>query len=110
MVFRAKNKTVRVRGLRPEVLFGLLVVKSVLSEHGYDTVITSGVDSKHGYGSLHYSGGAVDIRSKHIPTIVEKHQILREFQENLPADFDIVLEYLGTSNEHYHMEYQPKGV
>lgn len=85
-----------------------LVCYHVLNKHGYEFVKTSIADGEHGEGSLHPSGEAFDFRSKHIPLVERKKAILKEIQESLTQDFDVLLENIGEPNEHFHLEYQPK--
>jgi len=78
-----------------------------MRRHGFEALITSLNDAKHGETSLHYDGGATDLRSK---WFANKHQVLKECKEALGnnPDIDIILEGEGKPWEHFHMEYQPK--
>lgn len=99
---------VKVFGLRPEVLLALMVADSVWKSFGYDVLtITSAVDSVHGPGSLHYAGAAVDLRSKDIADD-HKRLIVSRVRECLTSEFDFILESHGQTNEHFHLEFQPK--
>lgn len=91
----------RIRGLRTEILFAVCSVNEILAKHGAEMVITSGIDGNHSRGSIHYSGGAVDLRIWNIPEDKRKEAV-KEMKEALGPDFDIVLE-----RDHIHMEYQP---
>jgi len=99
---------VKVKGLQPEILLAIMVAKEVFYEAGYPLIITSLLDGKHSKNSLHYSGNAVDYRSKHIKSYREKQEILKILQFRLGSDYDIILEGVGTTNEHYHVECHPK--
>jgi len=72
-------------------------------------VVTSINDSLHARTSLHYIGHACDIRTKTLPTATAKRWFAAEVRRRLGVDFDVVLEGLGTHNEHLHVEHQPKG-
>jgi len=68
----------------------------------YDCVITSASDGKHGPNSLHYSGQALDLRTRHIhgqglQLVVDK------LREALGSQFDVVLE-----SDHIHLEFDPR--
>lgn len=102
------KKGVKISGLRPEIILGLAIIDSILSLKGYDTVVTSCNDGNHSYGSKHYSGLALDIRSKHIASDGLKKEFFKLFKSALGEEFDIILENLGETEEHYHMEYHPK--
>lgn len=91
----------RIRNLRGEVLFAVYVADEVFSVHGVEAIITSGTDGKHSRGSLHYSGGAVDLRSRDFQP-GDAVKAVKELKSRLGPDFDIILE-----RNHIHMEYQP---
>ena len=68
--------------------------------------ITSVQDGKHKSQSLHHAGRAVDIRSKIYPP--EKVQeIVSEFKAFYDAEYDLIWENRGLTNEHLHCEYDP---
>lgn len=94
---------VKPAGMRPELLLGMIVALSVYQKYEYDFVITSLLDSKHSRGSLHYSGAAVDLRTRHMKQ-EHKRLIANEINEALGPDYDVILE-----KDHIHMEFQPKG-
>lgn len=99
---------VRIFGLQTEMLFGLKVAEGVWRSFGYDVLtITSAVDSVHSPGSLHYAGAAVDLRSKDIDDD-HKRLIVSRVRECLTSEFDFILESQGQTNEHFHLEFQPK--
>ena len=96
------KKGISILGVRPELLFGLMVVESTFQKLNADLVITSVCDSKHSVTSLHYAGCAADIRIRHLSP--EKIQVITNaLNENLTEDFDVVLE-----KDHIHIEYQPR--
>lgn len=65
-------------------------------------VITSWMDGKHINGSKHFSGLALDFRTR-ILTESEKHRFTQALRDELGRDFDVVLE-----SDHLHVEYDPK--
>lgn len=96
------KKGVSISGMRPDMVLAIIVVEGILASGGYETVITSALDSKHGTGSLHYVGLALDFRTRHIeddllPVITD------EFKQALGKNYDVVLEH-----NHWHIEFQPK--
>ena len=100
---------VRVAGLRPEAVLGYLVGGGVMVAKGHDAVMTAGVDGGHMSGSDHYKGDAVDMRTRHLG--VAKAAIVGEISAalNYPGgDYDVLLEGEGTTNEHLHIEFDPK--
>lgn len=93
---------VRIQGVRNEVLLGINIASSVFQSFGHDCILTSVIDGTHSRGSLHYSGGAFDLRRRHIQED-DIQPLFISLKEALGADFDVILE--GT---HFHIEYQPK--
>jgi hypothetical protein len=76
-------------------------------------VVTSLNDSgeHHSRNTLHAIGHAVDLRTHSLAfDNLAKVQLGQELWENLGGangEYDVVLEDLGGSNEHIHIEYQP---
>lgn len=91
---------VRIHGIRPELLLGVLVADGVLSDMGKECILTSVIDGTHQSGSLHYIGCAVDIRSRHL---AEPNEVVTLLRTALDDDFDVIYE-----GDHIHIEYQPK--
>ena len=96
------NACILIRGVRPEIVFALVVAEKIYASIGVDLVITSVCDGKHSWGSLHFQGAAVDIRTNNVPE--SKQQFVRDLiSEALDEEFDVVLE-----SDHIHVEFQPK--
>lgn len=93
---------VRIAGMRPEILFAVIVAEHAYTEAGFDLTITACVDGKHSAGSLHYSGAAIDIQTRDIPAEALQ-KIVARIKGALGADFDVVMEA-----DHLHIEFQPK--
>jgi hypothetical protein len=100
---RIKDSSVSIHGLRPEMLFALQVANGVYQQYGRELVITSGTeqDTRHGVTSLHYSGCAVDLRTRELT--VSSDVIRDQIANRLGVDFDVIDE-----PDHIHLEYQPK--
>lgn len=83
---------------------------------GEDLVITSGRrPPTPGGSSLHGTGQAMDIRSKHWPVEAQRKFAAR-LQEILGEDFEVIVEGAAATDARYfkrvahvHVEYQPKG-
>lgn len=99
---------VRLSGLMPQTVLGMLVVDGIYEKHGVECVITSVNDSKHSDKSWHYRGGAFDVRTKQASLDGKEQQLRDEVKAALGEDFDVVIEAVGTDNEHLHVEYDPK--
>lgn len=92
----------RVRGLRPEMLFAIMVVASICQEYGVECVITSAVDGVHSKGSRHYAGSAVDFRTRDLKS--ERRPMFAAcVSDALGDDYDVILE-----RSHLHVEYDPQ--
>lgn len=109
---RKKNHSVEMN-LHPILTDFLFYAEIEYQAYDQELVITSGSEltTKHMVTSLHYSGQAVDIRTKNsYLTPVVQGNCLRDTaasyckEYNVPLDwFDIVAE-----SNHLHVEYQPK--
>ena len=96
------KKGVKLLGIRPELLIAIQIAEGIYTEHGQELVITSVCDGKHSFTSLHYSGNAVDFRTRYFDeqTILN---VALALQTSLTKDFDVVIE-----PTHLHIEYQPR--
>ncbi len=65
-------------------------------------MVTSCTEARHGRGSKHYSGFALDFRTRHIPS-ERAREIRMELSVNLGRQYDVILE-----GDHIHVEYDPK--
>ena len=102
------KKGVRLSNLAPQMAVAILIAAGCYGARGVrQLVVTSCNDSKHGWGSLHFSGNAVDLRSKNVPRGT-LDALVMSLKSALGADCDVVLEDRDGDNEHIHAEYQPK--
>ena len=69
-----------------------------------DLVITSANDSRHGPGSKHYTNEAIDVRSHNFRDATAKHLFRTAYELALGPQFRVLLEGLGTPNEHFHAQ------
>ena len=92
---------VRTLGVRPEIVLALMIAKDVYAGHGQAAafVITSIIEGVHARASIHYMGGAVDLRRP----VIKTTEIVDDLAAKLGDDYDVVLE-----NDHVHIEWQPK--
>ncbi len=96
------KKGVSVKQLSPQIVVAIVVADSVYKEFGKELVITSVCDGRHRKASLHYSGNAIDLRTRYFgrATAIKVAQAL---VDKLTIDYDVVLE-----DDHIHIEYDPK--
>tara|TARA_Y100000114_G_scaffold50443_2_gene46041 strand:- start:2717 stop:3037 length:321 start_codon:yes stop_codon:yes gene_type:complete len=102
-MLKIKDDTVQV-DFYLQILFAIIVAKEVYDKYTTDLVITSGSErsAKHSPTSLHYSGMAVDIRTRNLPEGT-KEEVYSLIKEALNVDYDVILH-----STHIHIEYQPK--
>lgn len=96
---------VRVLGIRPEMMIALIVADTIWARQGVELVVTSAIDSTHTRSSEHYTGCAVDLRTRDLP---DKAKAVRDLKDALGDDYDVILEAEGLPNEHCHVEFDPK--
>ena len=85
-------------------------VSPIFATYGVPMVINSGSEThtadgkpvKHGETSLHWSGHAVDLRSRCL-ALEQQRSVVDHLIAALGRHFDVVLE-----KDHIHIEYQPR--
>jgi len=97
-----KDSTMGLQSLKPQLLLALIIIDQVMKENGQQAVITSLNDAKHSKTSLHYDGGAVDLRSRFFN---DPGMILGLCKEALGDNKDLDMIY---HDNHFHLEYQCK--
>lgn len=94
-------------GIRPEMVIVDGIVQQIFEGMGFGCVRTSIVGKKHKKNSLHPVGYAVDYRTKHLNSKTIADSIHEELKKALPC-CDILLEYWGQEQSHFHIEFDPK--
>lgn len=97
-----KDNQVSLETLSPQMTIATLVACSVYQAHQKACVITSGDDGTHKHGSHHYTGNALDFRTRHL-TPTKTKTIYQQIKHALKQHFDVILE-----KTHIHIEYDPK--
>ena len=95
------NEQVSISNLTPAMSLGAVIVAGVYYSMGLVCEITSGRDGKHKVRSLHYSGNALDFRTRTVPAQLQE-ELVGKIRRALGQDFQVVLE-----PTHLHVEYQP---
>lgn len=72
---------------------------------GVRCVITSANDSRHMPGSKHYSGRALDFRTKHIDRGAGPIQFRDMLTQALGPQYTVILEDFAGENEHIHVQF-----
>ena len=93
---------VKVDGVKKETIELMLLLNGYfVAQVGKPFVVTSCTDGKHMKGSKHYSGYAIDIRTRHL-SVCEINNLLAWFKTHHDKEFDMVVE-----KDHIHVEYDP---
>ncbi|MCP3683884.1 MAG: hypothetical protein GY861_14470 [bacterium] len=93
---------VKIAGIRPEMVYALMIADRIYQEYGLECVLTSCMEGKHRRGSLHYVGLAIDLRSRDMSDTV-KIEVINKLQKKLGENFDVV-----KSKYCLHLEFNPK--
>lgn len=96
---------VRIHGLRPEMTVATQIIDGIYRSHDSELVITSALDGKHSAGSLHYTGAAIDARTRNLSHLddTRRQGLVVAVRDALGDDFDVIDE-----GNHLHIEFQPK--
>jgi len=92
---------VKLSGIKPEMLIALIVAEKAYPSDGILTV-TSALEGEHVTSSKHYTGYAIDLRTRGISKedAIKWRNIV---ESDLGLDYDCILE-----DDHLHIEYDPK--
>lgn len=93
---------VSLADLRPEMREVLIAADRIWREHGKELWVTSHKEGGHSPRSLHYTGFALDLRSRHFGR-TEQGVAVRKLRQALGRNYDVIHEM-----NHFHVEYDPK--
>lgn len=93
---------VRFESIHEKIIEALPKVERIYRTFGRDLVITSARDGRHMAGSKHYTGEAIDTRTRYFSSL-QRPDVHWEVQNELGPDYDVVLE-----KDHIHIEYDPE--
>lgn len=91
------------QGVHPSIWYAIGLAEAVYKTNGLRLVITSLTDGEHMKDSLHYSGRAVDLRTRNVPTDMLKSLYGSLVNILNPMGYDVILEA-----DHLHIEFDPK--
>lgn len=94
---------VSIAGLSPQVDKILAAANIACRFFNVELVITSANDGKHMNGSKHYTGEALDLRTRDLHNYDHKVTFTKMIADELGNGFDCVLE-----SDHLHVEYDPE--
>lgn len=105
---RIKDRSVKVNGICKEIFEAIVIIDWVCAKYGVEGVITCGSEmtAVHGPNSKHYTGEAVDLRSRDLLALGGQSKIdefMAEVTSNIGPGYDMVYE-----GDHYHLEWHPK--
>lgn len=110
------KSNVQLTNLQPEMIIAVLVFMGLVQDFAPVVTITSANDGVHKNTSRHFSGNALDFRTKDMFNTLSDSQRVYELSmlrstltQSLPG-FDVVLESVNLPNEHIHIEWDPKFV
>ena|SRR3990167_4443255 len=95
-------------GVQPRLLTLAAAIANVARDLPWDVVVTAGTDGKHMKGSKHYTGEALDVRSKNFPSKRAKQEFVAAVLLRLGPGYEMFLESEGKVQEHFHVEYDPR--
>lgn len=92
---------VRFENISDSIVDQLPTICRVYRSFGQTCTITSARDGTHMAGSKHYTGEAIDLRTRDF-SLPERREVHQTLQIVLGSDFDVVLE-----KDHIHLEFDP---
>ena len=90
---------VRLQGIRPELLLGIIIISDLCRVSGAKVLITAVLNGLHMRNSLHFVGGAVDFT---VELLGDRAIWVAELKDRLAINYDVVDE-----DTHIHVEFQP---
>lgn len=89
-------------GMTPQIIFAIIVAEDIYADEGFDLVVTSINDSQHADTSRHWSGDAVDLRTREFSGDIAR-RIVEKLRRALPRHYLVLFE-----SNHIHISYKPK--
>lgn len=101
---------VRLLGIRPETWAIAFAADPLWLAAGVagGVMISACTEGVHMRASPHYLGCALDLRVHDLPPTISHEAVRTQLADALGADFDVLLERVGTPEVHIHGEFDPK--
>ncbi len=93
---------VDVRGIQPEILLARIIAGEIFARYGVAAIITSALDGKHSKNSKHYTGQAIDLRTRHMDARL-RPVIAEAIKKALGRRYFVLLE-----KDHIHVQFGRK--
>lgn len=98
---------VKLWNLQPQMVLAAQIIDDCYRRAGVQECwITSGNNGVH-RTIVHYLGCGLDFRIHNVPQS-KRSPMVQEIKAALGSEFDAEWEDVGTSNEHLHVEYDPR--
>jgi hypothetical protein len=108
---RAKNDSVDIAALCPELSRLAPLVDACYSAFGALAIVTATTNGHHMSGSLHYRGLAFDLRIHQLGSYAKQRSLYSCLKSNIaqlfPDLYDVMAEDFGGANAHIHVEASP---
>lgn len=95
---------VKVTGMQVPMIIATIVAESFCNKLDVDCVITSCIDGTHSVKSKHYTGNALDFRTRDMNG-TQQQMFFDAVSSGLGTDYDVILEH-----NHLHVEYEPRNL
>jgi hypothetical protein len=96
---------VRFTDLHPAMILAAIRAANIFESFGVPAIVTSANDSEHMDGSRHFTGKALDFRTKHLSGGGAAFSVRDQLRVALGPSFTVLLEDFGQANEHLHVQY-----
>ena len=109
MAITLKDNSVKLSGLKPEMVMASILTHQVFQKYSLDLIITAGTEEFysdgtriHMEGSLHPEGLALDYRSRHIPDAVYS-KLCSDIVAAVGVEYQLI-----KHKSHLHQEFDQK--
>jgi len=97
--------SVKFTDLHPAMILAAIRAAGIFESFGVPAIVTSANDSQHMEGSKHFTGRALDFRTKHLGGGGAAFSVRDQLASALGPSFTVLLEDFAQANEHLHVQY-----